>query len=33
VLDDVPAAVDYGLGSNVPRIIRGFLAAGAAGTG
>ncbi len=33
VLDDVPAAVDYGLVSNVPRIIRGFLAAGAAGTG
>lgn len=30
VLDDVPAAVNYGLGSNVPRIIQGFLAAGGA---
>lgn len=28
VLDEVPAAVDYGLGSNVPGTIRGFLAAG-----
>ena len=31
VLDEVPAAVDYGLRSNVPRLIRGFLAADATG--
>lgn len=31
MLEDAPEAVDYGLGSDVPRLIRGFLTAGAAG--